>query len=477
MLDHSLLHQEVGPDGEPRFAMLETVRAYALERLEAADDGSVSRDAHAAYFVAFAEQHYPYHGATEARVYEHYRCIEANLPNIRAALAHLADAGNATAVLRLASSLTMFWHSRGYFHEGQQWLEWALAHTAADASGQRGGALHGLGLLLYYQGDHDRAAPLVRAGLAIAEQLDDPELTAHSVHVLGLIAHAERRWAEAGPLLERSLALWRELGVHSLSGTAHMLLSGVAAGLGNAALAVRHAEQSLAICRRVGEGTGAADACCRLAQLAHARGDDRAAVVSYWEALRLWMGVGERYEFVWALAGLAEIAASYGQPERAAMLAGAFDARIEEVGLSAAAAVFAYGGAAHDEAASGARDALGEQRFAVLCAAGRALSLEETMAMAAAVAVPDLAGGASASRRAARGGEELTAREQDVLQLIAAGRTDREIAEKLFLSRRTVNGHVGHVLAKLGVRTRRDAVERARARGWLPSVLGPTGYT
>ncbi|HEY7031720.1 MAG TPA: LuxR C-terminal-related transcriptional regulator [Thermomicrobiales bacterium] len=476
LLDHSLLHQEVGVGGEARFRMLETIRAYALERMEAADEATGIRAAHAAYFVAFAERYYPYRVGMGARHAECLRRTEADLPNIRAALAHLADTGDATAVLRLAGTLAIFWYLRGYFGEGQRWLEWALAHADAAASAARARALHGLGLVLYYLGHHERATPLVRTSLAIAEQLDDAELTAHAVHLLGLIAHAERRWDEAGPLLERALALWRELGVESVMATALMLLSGVAAGLGDAALAARHAKESLAICRRLGDAAGAADALCRLAQLAHTRGDDRAAVAAYRDALRHWVGVGNRYEFVWAIAGLAAIAAGHGQPERAAMLAGAFDARIEEVGLSSAAAIFAYVGTARDEA-DGARDALGVERFAALRAVGRALTLAAAVAVAEAVAVPGAAEEATTRHRLAPGAEALTAREREVLRLLAEGRTDREIAETLFVSRRTVNGHVGHVLAKLGVRSRRDAVARARERGWLPGVPGSPGYT
>jgi DNA-binding CsgD family transcriptional regulator len=85
--------------------------------------------------------------------------------------------------------------------------------------------------------------------------------------------------------------------------------------------------------------------------------------------------------------------------------------------------------------------------------------------VAAAVAVPDARAGA------------LTARERDVLRLVAAGRTDREIAEALFLSRRTVNAHVAHLLAKLDAASRRDAVARARERGLLPSGDEPHRYT
>src|SRR3954468_20591532 len=132
----------------------------------------------------------------------------------------------------MAGTLAVFWQIRGNFREGQRWLEGALAHTTSTATTPQARALHGLGLLLWSQGDLEQAEPLAHASLAIAEQLGETELIAHAVHLLGLVAHVQHRWEEAGPLLERALALWRELGTDGVTGVALMLLSGVANGLG-----------------------------------------------------------------------------------------------------------------------------------------------------------------------------------------------------------------------------------------------------
>jgi DNA-binding NarL/FixJ family response regulator len=136
-----------------------------------------------------------------------------------------------------------------------------------------------------------------------------------------------------------------------------------------------------------------------------------------------------------------------------------------------------FAGAAHDQAAAAARGALGVERFAALRTAGLALPIEDAVALAAAVSVRDVSIDATETRRPAAGADALTARELDVLRLVTEGRTDREIAEVLFVSRRTVNTHVANILAKLGVATRRDAVERAREQGWLPTADAPPRYT
>jgi ATP/maltotriose-dependent transcriptional regulator MalT len=332
-------------------------------------------------------------------------------------------------------------------------------------------------LLLWSQGHHEQAEPLAHASLAIADQLADTELTAHAVHLLGLVAHVQHQWERAELLLDRALGLWRELGAEGLTGVTLMLLSGVSVALGDAEVASRRAEESLAIYRALDDAAGAANTLCQLARLARARGDDRRAASIFHEALLLWAGVGDRWTIVRALAGLAAIAAAHDQPEQAATLVGAIDARADEVGLSLSSSVFMFAGAAHDQAATAARGTLGEERFASLRTAGRALPLATAIALAAAVVVPDDSVDANVTRQPAAGLDALSAREHDVLRLIAEGRTDRAIAETLFVSRRTVNTHVANILAKLGVATRRDAAARASEQGWLPTADLPSRYT
>jgi excisionase family DNA binding protein len=469
LVDASLLRQEPSPSGIPRYLMLETVREYGLERLEVSGGAGAARDAYAAYFLAFCERQHPNRVEPGERVDDRYRRIETELPNLRAALAHLANAGDAAAVLRMAGALAVFWDHRGYYLEGQRWLEWALANTAETVTASRGRALCGLGLILWSQGRHERALSLAQDCLAIAERIGDKELIGEALHLLGLVEYFQRRWDRAGPLLERALGLRRELGLDAEVAVNLMLLSGVADGLGETEVAASHAEESLAIFRRIGHAAGAANTLCQLARLAAARGDDRGAALAYHEALGLWAGVGHHWAIVRALAGLAAIAAAHGQPEQAATLVGAVDARADEVGVPISTSVFPFAGASYDQAAADAHDILGEEWFSDLRAAGRALPLEEAVAVATAVTVPVVPVDAIGLDQSASGRDTLTARERDVLHLVATGRTDCEIAEVLFISQRTVNNHVASIRAKLGVSTRKDAVARAREQGWLPA--------
>jgi DNA-binding NarL/FixJ family response regulator len=163
-----------------------------------------------------------------------------------------------------------------------------------------------------------------------------------------------------------------------------------------------------------------------------------------------------------ALVGLTELASAYRQAPAAATLLGSIDALVQDAG----GALLPSARVNYDRATTAARAALGGQRFAALRAAGWQLTYDKVIAVAAAVTVP-----------AGTTGRVLTAREHDVLRLIARARTDREIAAALFLSPRTVNAHVASILDKLGVPNRREAAARARELDLLPQAGETTPHT
>ena len=466
LVDHSLVHWQEGADGPdgatPRFGMLETIREFARERLVEAGEQELAQAAHAAYFITFAEQLYPYRIDRDERIDDRLWRFEAEHPNFRVAFTYLIDVDDAQRVLRLAGALVVFWYLRGHLQEARRWLEWALAHTAETPTGLRSRALAGLGYMVWLQGHHEHAAALAQAGLAIAEQIGDDDLAARSLHLLGLVAEFQCRRDQAELLMERALGLWREL---DMLPEVSMVLNGlsvVAYGRGDAAIATRRAEESLALTRALGHAFGSAIALPGLARLARDRGDDRPAAEAFLESLHLWASIGDRETIVQPLAGLGELASVHGQAETAATLVGAIDVLAQEAGDFILERCMRFAGENHDRAATRACAVLGEERFAALRAAGRALSLEEAIAVAATVTIP--------VRRTtpSPAASPLTAREHDVLRLVAAGQTDREIADALFLSLRTVNTHVAHILAKLDVATRRAAAMWAREHSVAP---------
>jgi DNA-binding CsgD family transcriptional regulator len=220
--------------------------------------------------------------------------------------------------------------------------------------------------------------------------------------------------------------------------------------------------------------------------------------LAYHEALHLCAEAGDRFSLVQAFAGLAELASRHGQIEVATALVGVIDA----IAQDARATRLPTAGMNYDRATAAALSALEPERFAELRAAGRKLRLDDAIPLARTVAIPPatrgepdppwlsltasdiirrqhaplgtVIDGHTASLAAVTGQTptlptipDLTYREQEVLTLLAQRRTDAEIAQQLFISRKTVSSHVSSILAKLGASNRREAAAIAARAGLL----------
>src|SRR5207253_688657 len=153
----SLLRQDEGPAGEPRFLMLETIREYALDRLERSGEGELLRQRHARYFVALAEEAEP--EILEADQILWLERLEVERDNFRAALGWSLERGDTELTLRLIGSLRRAWVARGYLSETRKWLEAALERSAAVPPHVEAKALYGLGRVALVEGSYDQAIP------------------------------------------------------------------------------------------------------------------------------------------------------------------------------------------------------------------------------------------------------------------------------------------------------------------------------
>jgi predicted ATPase/DNA-binding CsgD family transcriptional regulator len=461
LIDHGLVRR-VGAEVAPRFMMLETIRAFAQERLAASGETEAIGTAHAAYFLAFTENLHPNRVEHQERVEHRVRRVEEDLANIRVALTWLAERGDAQNLLRLTAALAVFWHLRTHFREGRHWLERALGEAPSEPTRSRGQALAGLALILWAQSHYEQATAAAQESLAIAESCGDVELSANALHVLGMAAEIQDLWAEAAEYLALACERWRVLDAKAEEAWALTLLCRVAAGLGNSSLAAQHAEQALTLFREVGHPTGSATALSRLAEIARGRGDDQHAATAYQEALRIYAEIGDRWLITLPLAGLADLAAAHDQVLAAANLVGFLDTFAQETG----APLLSAARLSRDRAARGAAAHFGDARYDSFHEAGHTVTLAEAVTVATTVIVPDRYG------HSGPGTIRLTAREREILRLLAGMHTDQDIAQALSLSRRTVSGHVTHILAKLDVATRRAAVARGRELGLLADA-GP----
>ena len=421
LVDGSLVRRADGPALDvapgPRFAMLETIREYALERLDEGGEAEATRRAHARFFLALAEAAAPRLLGPEQAAW--LGRLAAEHDNLRAALAW-AIARDPDQALRLAGGLWRFWEVRGHLAEGRGWLERALAAGGA-APRMRATALNGAGNLAWAQGDLARADELHAAALALRRELGDAGGVAASLSNLGLVAHVRGDLARAAALYDEALALDRERGDRAgIAGTLNNLADvarirgqlgraaalwaealalrrelgdkrGVAAALDNLGLAVGaqgdlgraaalHTE-AVALQREVGDRQGLAHALNNLGGTVSARGDLARAAALYDEALALSVELGDRLGVARGLEGLAAAAAG-SRPHQTARLLGAAEALRESLGTPLPPGERAV----HDRRVAEAHARLGAAAFAAAWGAGQALSLEEAVAAAQALA-------------------------------------------------------------------------------------------
>lgn len=215
--------------------------------------------------------------------------------------------------------------------------------------------------------------------------------------------------------------------------------------------------------RELGYLSGEADALLVLAVLAYRRGDLMLAAKLCHEGLPHALESGGLRILLFLIDRLAIIAGEVARADHAARLGGTVE-RLHEMLTTVPNPKEQPN---RDRALTAARSRLSDEALAAAWAEGRRMRLEDAVAVGLAITPSEELLAAVRRRRLAAKDTPLSGREREVLCLVASGRTDQEIADALFLSRRTVNAHVAHVLTKLDVSTRREAVSRGRELGLL----------
>ncbi len=359
LVDKSLLRCRDATAEDPRFEMLDIVREYALERLAKSGDEEVTRRAHAAYALVFAEDGShaisgPEGAATLAR-------FDQELPNLRAALDYLVANRHVEFATRLATALLPYWRRRERLSEGRERFGAVLALEGASPKA-RAGALYAASLLTGEQGDGASTRPMLEEATVLYGQLGDARAALVTKNALAVACQFMGDLAAARGHLEEVLQEARERNdadnlARALNNLASVMHSsgdpagavrlyeqcrevfeargdrmGVAWALDQQGDAVRDAgdpkgarafyERSLAIFRELGHGGGVATALTDLARLARQEGDPEAARRHCGDVLALGDFGSERAS-ARLLEELGALAASDGQPRRALVLFGA----------------------------------------------------------------------------------------------------------------------------------------------------------
>ena len=297
-----------------RYRMLETVRAYAADRLAEAGESPDVAGRHAEWFTALAESAEP--GLTGSDQQCWLERLDADHANLRAALDWAAADGDPVLALRLSGALTLWWRVRGYFSEGRGYLDAALARDAGAPAEVRAKALWGAGFLALMLGDTAVAMAALPEAADLYRSVEDLRGWARSVLLLAnCVIYFDPLGAQ--PLLEQSAALAREAGddwclVHALAlgGLSHHLQCEPAA-------ARPLLDQAVAVARRSRDDQGLRIAYAVLGELALSEGDHDTAEEALNEVLSVTRRLGESYGAGVALVGLGEVALARGDHDAA----------------------------------------------------------------------------------------------------------------------------------------------------------------
>lgn len=455
LLGQSLLTRKTGSDGEPRFVLLETMREYGLEHVEPAE-ADAFRAAHAAYYLGLAQNLRPIVDTQAMSApFEHLAADDANL---RAALAWLEERGPEADLCALVAALAIYWFGFSRQQEAAFWLARAMRSSVAASPVDQGRLLIHWGELLTLQGDPASAEPVFAEGVALIRAEDDPCDLALTLMSSGASRNFAAAYAAAESYLNEALAVAHTIPAATLraavTGGIMANLSVTARGQDNLALAAERSQAALRCYADHGFDLAETRTLMDLAGIAKDQDDHERVVDLYQECLTRTGERGDMRVVVDALTGIASAATAWGDYRSALLLFGAADVLRERVALSV---IDPADQALVERDLAILRQAVGEETAGRVLAEGRTLPLADATHVAATV---NKTGGRQSQRE-----RSLTRREHEVLVLLAERKTDREIAEALYIGPRTASWHVQAIINKLGVSSRREVVARARALG------------
>lgn len=458
LADKSLIVAQ-SDDGVAWYHLLEPVRQYALWHLRDQRERDRTFARHAAAYVSLAERAAPaIRGPEQERWLDR---LSREQGNLRAALEWATDHADSRTALRLSSALVPFWEAHGHLIEGLHWLHQTLAMNADGVDPVlRMQALRGAGRLTfqYAGGDAARyatAEALNRESLALAESIGDRNGIAWALTELGMVYRLQRDLSRSAEVLTQALDIFRVL--DDVPGIAMAKLNlGSTIGYGlDTARSYALLSESLDLYRALGDQRFAAIACVLLSRSAMLQGDIDGALQLGAEAIEQHAHLGDRWFVAFDLMAMSDALLARSRPRDAVRLFAA--AQALSVRLNSAGEVGTVTFRELVESIDSLRTATWFDR---VWEEGQALDLTQVVEAVQSTlrertsARLDSASSTPTSMR-------LTRRELEVARLLAEGHTDRQIADALYVSTRTVGVHVHNILRKLELRS------RVEVAGWL----------
>ena len=456
LVDKSLV-QVSEQGGEARYRLLETVRQYAREKLEDSGEEPAVKRRHAGFFLEFAERVEPKINGKDREFW--LERLDAEHDNLRAALVWRWEEAEGETALRLSGVLSWFWYHREYWSEWRRWLDGALAIQesggGSSRTAARAKALSGGGFLAWMQGDQATARSQLEESVTLWRGVGDKQGLAQALRFLSGSFESGGDYTAARPLAEESVELFRQGDDTFGLGITLSRLGITALAQGDHAAARAALEEGVAICREIDDDWALALALRNLGIGALREGDHEEAVARLAESLTVLQETGNPL-YMQNLELLAAAVSMQGDHRRAALLFGAAEALRQAVG----AFVLPLYRAEYERGVAGTRAGLTEATFNAAWSEGRAMTPEQAVEYA-------LVTEQSAALSSEDTASLLSERQVEVLVLVAEGMTDPQVAERLYLSPRTVSQHLRSIYRKLGVPSRAAAAKEAVERGLL----------
>ncbi len=492
LVNKSLIVAQTLHSSEARYALLETIRQYAREKLMASGELSLVRDRHLQYYLPLIEETAPKLLGPYQRMW--FKWFDSEYDNIRDALAWALASRRIEMGLRLTNAIYQFWEIRNFRQEGLAWFERLLAQAGeeisltvhasactyaafladfvgnasaaieygqrgvklAEAAGEEGKpilgfALGGLGAGMKAAGDYQAVFDLQTRFIEIFRPLGD----AYAYYLgMGLLVQGQTaltlsKYGAARPLLDEALTLARQGGDTYRIALALNYLGDLARCEQNYDQAQAPYEESLALLRNLGAERDVASVLHNLGHTYLQLGAVERAQNCFVESMSIHQAQQNRAGMTECLIGFAAIAVTSGLPAVGVRLLAAMKALASERAMAEWAATRV----AYETTLALAQARLTEAEFRAEQAAGPILSLEQAVKVGLNLPRPSPAD--------LQPSQKLTRRESEVAALVGRGLTNSEIAAELILSKRTVEHHVANILAKLGFTNRVQIVRWA----------------
>jgi Predicted ATPase len=314
LVNKSLVIREGEQGQEPRFGMLETIRAYALERLVESGEMEALRGRHAQYYGDLILNQASY-GILSANALH----LQQELDNIRATLSWcVATPEDIELGARLVWILQWFWYGRGYFSEGRLWTKQILASAfLPDGSKSRAMALAASGFLAVWQGEHEEGLAQIQDSLTITQRLQDKQMMPLLLMINAIAYISMGRDRTAQPLLRDALELFEQQDLPYFHIMTMVLLGNVQFGLGHLEEALALYEEAAIRARALGENWTLSFALSNLGEVARIQGQYDLAGKYYEECEALLSETGDTGDLARFAHNLGYIAQHQGDFTRA----------------------------------------------------------------------------------------------------------------------------------------------------------------